>query len=107
MPKIGDYQYEVEWCSNLPLNKWGEGELDLAHYEFNEFKEIDKAIEFAKDLLKNNKDAFGSVRLSKQIYEETMYAPWLKEWKDYSYFHVDDLNYDYSNPEWTRLEGDY
>ncbi len=57
-------RYEVEWCSAIPLNECGDGDLDNAKYEKLYFDLFGVALAYAKEILP--KDYFGSVRLEEQ-----------------------------------------
>lgn len=30
--RLGDHAYEVEWCTNLPVDEFGDSDLDAAEY---------------------------------------------------------------------------
>lgn len=59
MPKLGDTAFEVETCVSIPLNEFGDSDLDRAVNRRYIVATKDAALEMAKRLLP--KDAFGSV----------------------------------------------
>lgn len=63
------HRFEVEWCANIPLNEIGDAEHDRADFRRELFKNSAEAIVRAKKLLKDGKDAYGSVCVTEQIVE--------------------------------------
>ena len=58
-PQLGDSGWEVEWCSHLPVNEFGDADIDRAKYHRRYFQKRDAAFTFARQVL--SKDVFGSV----------------------------------------------
>lgn len=62
MNKLGDRMFEVEWCSDLPVNEFGDCEPDLATYVIERFATIDEARMCAADRVKD--DVWGVVTVT-------------------------------------------
>lgn len=58
-PTIGDRRFQVEWCTEIPVNEFGDGDLDAARYRRRLLETLEAARAFAKEVLPN--DAFGSI----------------------------------------------
>ena len=70
-PRHGDTCWEVEWCSHIPLNEFGDGDLDRCVMHVKSYKWEQRAREYAKRVFPQ--DAFGSVRITPM--EFVAYAP--------------------------------
>lgn len=64
--RIGDKTWEVEWCSEIPLDENGDSDMDAAKYHFVHIQDKDKALAYAKKVLP--KDAFGAVRVTPMMF---------------------------------------
>lgn len=56
----------LEWCSGIPLNEFGDGDLNRAIYVREPFDSLEAAKMRAVQLIANEWDAFGCVRLQRQ-----------------------------------------
>jgi hypothetical protein len=59
-PKIGDTRWFVEWCVNLPIDEFGDSDVDAAEYDSDDFATETQALAKARRVFPL--DAFGSVR---------------------------------------------
>lgn len=62
MPHPGQKAYEVQWCTHLPLDENGDGDLDRAVYQRRIVPTRGLARHWARKMLKV--DAFGSVTIT-------------------------------------------
>ncbi len=102
-------RYVVEWCSEIPLNECGDSDMDRAKYVRSPYKTLTLAIDFAKELIRLSKDAFGSVRVEEQevrINDDILEHEGreVKQWHTVRYLCVDDENFKYSEKEWNYDE---
>lgn len=54
--------WEVEWCSELPIDEFGDTDMDRAVMCFRDFQTLEAARKFAKRILP--KDQFGVVTIN-------------------------------------------
>jgi hypothetical protein len=66
MRKEGERRIVVEWCKEIPLDEFGDRDIDRAKYVKTEFGSLRKATEFARSLIRDRRDAFGCVRIEEQ-----------------------------------------
>ncbi len=106
--KIGaemNLRYEVEWCSYLPCDENGDADTNKAKYEVCYFTTPKKAVEFAKKLMSENKDAFGSIRVSEEM--ESILNDgkgWRRRtWDAIRTLFVESKDYDYQESDFERL----
>lgn len=62
LPRVGDEAFEVEWCSDLPRNEYGDADMDRAVMHIRTFKTKGAAMRYARQVY--HRDAFGSVSIT-------------------------------------------
>lgn len=77
-PIIGDSGFEVEWCSSIPVDEYGDNNLDAAVYHSVYFKTEDEALTYAKSIYP--KDQFGSVQITPFEIDRDEHVPTWPEW---------------------------
>ena len=100
-------RYEVEWCPEMPVDEHGDFEPDLAKYSRKHFNTFPEAIEFAKTILKEGKDCFGSPGIDFQVYhrDEDVFEHegWTRMvWETESTLRVDVEDYQYTEKDLER-----
>lgn len=61
-PTVGDRRFEVEWCSEIPVDEYGDSDMDRAKYHTRKFEDVDLARAYAREVFP--KDAFGVVSIT-------------------------------------------
>lgn len=61
-PTVGDRMFEVEWCSHLPRNEFGDCDIDAATMICRNFRSLAAAQRYARKVYPL--DAFGSVAIT-------------------------------------------
>lgn len=59
---VGDCRFEVEWCSEIPVDEYGDSDMDAAKYHTRKFETIEQARAYAKEVFP--KDAFRVVSIT-------------------------------------------
>lgn len=67
-PRLGDRAFEVEWCYELPLDEFGDANLDCAKQAVRYVPTHEEALAVAKKVFP--KDQFGSVRITPVEYTD-------------------------------------
>lgn len=60
--RLGCEAFEVEWCDNLPVNEFGDAEMDKATYKRRYFHSKQIAEKFARIVFQHDK--FGAVQIT-------------------------------------------
>lgn len=81
--RVGDVAWEVDWCSEIPVNEFGDGDHDGAVRHVRRFKSRDAAMKYAAEVYP--KDAYGSVIVTQQRFEpyderDAKRYPWVGFW---------------------------
>lgn len=67
MPDIGDERYQIEWCSEIPVDpESGDAIHDAAKYVRESFPTRDEAAKRAATLIRERKDQFGAIPICRQ-----------------------------------------
>ena len=61
-PRVGDVAWEVDWCASIPLDEFGDSDLDGADHRSEGYGNRTAAVERGKCVLPL--DAFGVVRIT-------------------------------------------
>lgn len=61
-PRVGDKCWEVEWCTEIPVDENGDSDMDRAKLHVERFQFAEEAMEFARDVFPQ--DQFGAVAIT-------------------------------------------
>lgn len=73
MSERDERKYQVEWCTKLPRDEFGDCDIDKAEYEIRIVKHLSSARRVAKQVFKL--DQFGSVRIN-EVRWDTLTRDW-------------------------------
>lgn len=59
---IGESGFEVEWCSEIAIDEYGDRDLDRDTYNFRDFRTKAAAMKFAKQIFPTDQN--GAVRIT-------------------------------------------